>query len=57
MASAVGADPRSLRLLAAGKLDAARIVTHRFGFDEVPQAYDLFDDPVRSGALKVAVLR
>jgi hypothetical protein len=23
----------------------------------VPEAYDLFDDPVASGALKVAVLR
>ena len=33
------------------------MVTHRFGFDEVPEAYDLFDDPVASGALKVAVLR
>jgi alcohol dehydrogenase len=46
-----------LRLMQAGKLAADRLVTHRFGFDEVAQAYDLFDDPVRSGALKVAVLR
>ncbi|WP_409329857.1 alcohol dehydrogenase catalytic domain-containing protein [Trujillonella humicola] len=49
--------PMLLRMLQAGKLDAGRIVTHRFGFDEVPQAYDLFGDPVASGALKVAVLR
>lgn len=34
-----------------------RMITHRFGFDEVPQAYDLFADPVASGALEVAVLR
>jgi alcohol dehydrogenase len=41
----------------AGKLAADRLVTHRFGFDEVRQAYDVFDDPMASGALKVAVLR
>ncbi len=49
--------PMLLQLMQAGKLAADRLVTHRFGFDEVPQAYDLFDDPVGSGALKVAVLR
>ena len=49
--------PMLLRMLQAGRLDAARLVTHRFGFDQVPEAYDLFDDPVASGALKVAVLR
>jgi alcohol dehydrogenase len=50
--------PMLLTMLGAGRLDAGRrIVTHRFGFDEVPQAYDVFDDPVASGALKVAVLR
>jgi alcohol dehydrogenase len=49
--------PMLLRMLQAGRLDAGRMVTHRFGFGEVPQAYDLFDDPVASGALKVAVLR
>jgi alcohol dehydrogenase len=49
--------PMLLRMLQAGKLDAGRIVTHRFGLDQVPEAYDLFDDPVASGALKVAVLR
>jgi len=26
------------------------------GFDQVPQAYDVFQDPVGSGALEVAVL-
>ncbi|MGY1679958.1 hypothetical protein [Geodermatophilus sp. SYSU D01176] len=26
-------------------------------FDQVAEAYDLFDDPVASGALEVAVLR
>src|SRR3569833_1493651 len=37
-----------LELMRAGKLDAGRLVTHRFGFDEVPQAYDVFADPVPS---------
>jgi alcohol dehydrogenase len=49
--------PMLLRMLGAGRLDAGRFVTHRFGFDQVPDAYDVFDDPVASGALKVAVLR
>ncbi|MGY1735020.1 alcohol dehydrogenase catalytic domain-containing protein [Geodermatophilus sp. SYSU D00684] len=49
--------PMLLRMLQAGKLDAGRIVTHRFGFSEVPAAYDLFSDPVASGALKVVVHR
>jgi alcohol dehydrogenase len=49
--------PVLLRMLQAGRLDAGRMVTHRFGFDQVPQAYDLFDDPVASGALKIAVVR
>ena len=49
--------PMLLRMLQAGRLDAGRLVTHRFGFDEVPEAYDLFDDPVASGALKVMVRR
>jgi alcohol dehydrogenase len=49
--------PMLLSMLQAGRLDVGRIITHRFGFDEVPQAYDLFADPVASGALKVAVLR
>ncbi|MEU2349574.1 alcohol dehydrogenase catalytic domain-containing protein [Modestobacter sp. NPDC049651] len=49
--------PTLLRMVRSGQLDAARLVTHRFGFDEVPAAYDVFEDPASSGALKVAVLR
>jgi alcohol dehydrogenase len=49
--------PMLLRMVRAGRLDAERLVTHRFGLDRVPDAYDLFDDPVASGALKVAVAR
>ena len=49
--------PTLMRLLSAGRLDAARLVTHRFTMDEVPRAYDVFDDPVASEAIKVAVSR
>jgi alcohol dehydrogenase len=49
--------PTLLRMVRSGQLDAARLVTHRFGFDDVAAAYEVFEDPVASGALKVAVLR
>lgn len=49
--------PTLLRMVQSGRLDAARMVTHRFGFDEVSEAYDVFSDPMTSGALKVAVSR
>ena len=41
----------------SGRLDPAGMVTHRFGFDAGAEAYDVFEDPETSGALKVAVLR
>jgi alcohol dehydrogenase len=49
--------PMLLQLMQAGMVAADALVTHRFPFDEVPGAYDVFDDPVHSGALKVVVLR
>jgi alcohol dehydrogenase len=49
--------PTLLKMVASGRLDAARMVTHRFGFDQVDEAYEVFENPVESGALKVAVLR
>ena len=49
--------PTLLRMVQSGRLDAARMVTHRFGFDQVSEAYDVFSDPMTSGALKVAVSR
>jgi alcohol dehydrogenase len=49
--------PTLLRMVRSGRLDAGRIVTHRFGLEQVPEAYDVFEDPATSGALKVAVLR
>ncbi len=47
--------PTLLRLLASGQLDAGRLVTHRFGFDDFDQAYDVFSRAADTGALKVVV--
>jgi alcohol dehydrogenase len=49
--------PTLLRMLAAGRLDTSRFITHRFSLDEMPDAYDVFSDPQRSGALKVVLTR
>jgi alcohol dehydrogenase len=49
--------PTLLKMVAAGQLDLSAMVTHRFGFDEFPAAYDVFADPATSGALKVVVNR
>ena len=47
--------PMLLRLLADGRLDTTDLVTHRFGLDEIQDAYDVFERPADSGALKVAM--
>lgn len=49
--------PTLLRLLADGRLDTEGLVTHRFGLDEIQDAYDVFERPQDSGALKVALFR
>jgi alcohol dehydrogenase len=49
--------PRLLTMLAAGQLDTSKFVTHRFGLDEMMEAYDVFADAANSGALKVALFR
>lgn len=49
--------PLLLGLLAAGRLDVAGLVTHRFGLDEMQDAYDVFADAAATGALKVALFR
>lgn len=49
--------PKLLDMLVAGQLDLAHMVTHRFGLDEFGEAYDVFADPTRSGALKVVLTR
>jgi alcohol dehydrogenase len=49
--------PDLLTMLAAGRLDAERFITHRFGLDEMPIAYDVFANAQDTGALKVALSR
>ncbi|MFE5585548.1 zinc-dependent alcohol dehydrogenase family protein [Kitasatospora sp. NPDC056531] len=49
--------PLLIDLLSAGRLDVAGLVTHRFGLDEMQDAYDVFADAADSGALKVALVK
>ncbi|WP_371600788.1 zinc-dependent alcohol dehydrogenase family protein [Streptomyces sp. NBC_00564] len=47
--------PTLLRMVAAKQLDVDGFVTHRFGLQEMQDAYDVFSRPEESGALKVAL--
>ncbi|PBC75595.1 alcohol dehydrogenase [Streptomyces sp. TLI_235] len=49
--------PLLLDMLAAGRLPTGDLITHRFGLDEMQEGYDVFADPARTGALKVAFFR
>ena len=49
--------PLLLGMLASGQLDVSGLVTHRFGLDEMQEAYDVFGRPGTSRALKVALFR
>lgn len=45
--------PLLLKLVQSGRLRPAGLITHRFGLDEIMQAYDTFADAARTSALKV----
>lgn len=47
--------PRLLSMLAAGRLALPDLITHRFGLDEMQDAYDVFSQAAETGALKVAL--
>ena len=49
--------PMLLRMLAAGRINPDRFITHRFPLAEMPAAYDVFSQPQQSGALKVVLTR
>ena len=49
--------PALLDMLVAGQLDLGHMVTHRFALDQFMEAYDIFADPMHSGALKVVLSR
>ncbi len=49
--------PSLLRMLANRRLSVDGLVTHRYGLDEMQDAYDAFSRPAETGALKVALFR
>jgi len=49
--------PTLLKLVASHQIDAERFVTHRFGFDDFIEAYDVFARANETGALKVVLTR
>jgi len=49
--------PTLLELVNGGELDGRRMVTHRFGLNEILDAYDVFENAGTSGALKVVMHR
>jgi alcohol dehydrogenase len=48
---------RLLRMVANKQIDTRGLVTHRFGLDEMQDAYDVFGRAQETGALKVALFR
>lgn len=49
--------PMLLKLVAQGKLSPEKFVTHRFGLDEMMDAYDTFGRAAETKAMKVAISR
>ncbi len=49
--------PQLLELVAQGRIDTSRFITHRFALDEFMEAYDQFSAPQDTGALKVVLTR
>jgi alcohol dehydrogenase len=49
--------PTLLKLVAGRHIDTARFVTHRFGLGEFIEAYEVFERPAETGALKVTLTR
>jgi alcohol dehydrogenase len=49
--------PRLLRMLANRQIPVNGMITHRFGLDEIIDAYDVFSRPAETGALKVLLTR
>jgi alcohol dehydrogenase len=49
--------PTLMRLVASRQIDARKFITHHFGLDEFPEAYDVFARAADTGALKVVLSR
>lgn len=44
-----------LKTVVAKQLDPTQLITHRFNFDEMMQAYETFANAAQSKALKVII--
>lgn len=47
--------PMLLRTVKSGKIDAGKLITHRFSFDNILDAYDTFSRAANTHALKVII--
>ncbi len=47
--------PMLLKVVASGKLQPQKLVTHRFAMSEMMEAYDTFGNAAQKGALKVVI--
>jgi alcohol dehydrogenase len=47
--------PMLLKIVASGKLEPKKLVTHRFAMSDVMKAYDVFGNASKEGALKVVL--
>jgi alcohol dehydrogenase len=50
-----GSTPILLKMIQAGRLDPARLISHRFSMPEILKAYDTFANASRNQALKVVI--
>jgi len=50
-----GSTPMLLKMIQAGRLDPARLISHRFSMPEILKAYDTFANASREQALKVVI--
>jgi alcohol dehydrogenase len=49
--------PTLLRMVGSHQIDAASFATHRFGLDQMVEAYDVFARAADTGAIKVIISR
>lgn len=45
--------PMLLRIVESGRLDATKLISHRFELSRIMEAYDTFGNAAQEGALKV----
>jgi alcohol dehydrogenase len=44
-----------LQMIQSGRLDAKKLVSHRFDLSEIIKAYDIFGNPAQERAIKVVI--